>query len=96
MLSLLLQSEFSDTPPEFPSLFTLYTILFALLVLYYLLLSPQARALSITPLLLRLLHWATGSEHQLKISQTHTHIDGSVRVGSRAGWATTLPSPWGS
>jgi hypothetical protein len=87
MLSLLLQSEFSDTPPEFPSLFTLYTILFALLVLYYLLLSPQARALSITPLLLRLLHWATGSEHQLKISQTHTrtHTDGSVGVGSRAG-----------
>lgn len=69
MQSLLLAaSDLADTPTTFPGLFTLYTFLFALTVLYYLLLSPNFRAFAIGGPLQKLLKWALGEDQQLKIS----------------------------
>lgn len=69
LLSVLLAaSDLSGTPASFPGLFTLYTFLFALMVLYYLLLSPNFRAFAIGGPLQKLLKWALGPDQQLKIS----------------------------
>ena len=65
---LLAASDLADTPSTFPGLFTLYTFLFALTVLYYLLLSPNFRAFAIGGPLQKLLKWALGEDQQLKIS----------------------------
>ena len=75
MLLLLLPSLLQlDLNPniEFPTYFTLYVFLFALLVLYYLLLSPNMRALMIAGPLQKLLRWALGPDQQIKISQMST------------------------
>ncbi len=70
MLSLVLQAtDLAAKPTSFPSLFMLYTILFALLVLYYLLVSPRASAVLIQAVTQRLLAYALGDDQSVKISQ---------------------------
>jgi len=60
-LSLLLQAtNLTSAPTSFPAYFFLYTLLFALLILYYLLLSPRATGTLIQAVLQRLLSWAWG------------------------------------
>lgn len=71
--SMLLQLDLSPSS-GFPYMFLVYTFLFSLAVLYYLLLSPVVRAFFIVTLGQRLLKWLLimDPDQQVKISQEHT------------------------
>ena len=87
---LLVSNDLATTPTTFPGLFTLYTTLFALMVLYYLLLSPNFRALTIGGPLQKLLKMALGEDQQLKISQWRSadrHLLGAPARGSSSEWS---------
>ena len=68
---LLATSDLASTPTEFPWMFMVYTFLFALMVLYYLLLSPNVRALAIGGPLQKLLRYSMGEDQSLTFSQSY-------------------------
>lgn len=85
MSALLLQFNGDPLKQSFPTYFAVYVFLFCLVVLYYLLLSPNVRALFIGAPLQRLLRWASGPDQQIRIRQETIHTQtrregGNIRV----------------